>query len=125
MDKRQIVDHAWRNGEPGIIFMDRLNRDNVTPTQGEIESTNPCGEQPLLPYESCNLGSINLVKMLRKTLTGYEFDFGLIGETVEKAVHFLDNVIEANNYPLEKIGETTRASRKIGLGVMGLSLIHI
>lgn len=114
-----IVDHAWRNGEPGIIFLDRLNRDNSIPTAGEIESTNPCGEQPLLPYESCNLGSINLVKMLRKTLTGYEFDYPLLEDTVKKAVHFLDNVIEANNYPLDIISETTRASRKIGLGVMG------
>ncbi len=114
-----IVDHAWRNGEPGIIFLDRVNRDNVVPTAGEIESTNPCGEQPLLPYESCNLGSINLTRMLRQTLTGWEFDYRLLESTVDLAVHFLDNVIEANNYPLDVIAETTRSTRKIGLGVMG------
>ncbi|MCI8594995.1 MAG: vitamin B12-dependent ribonucleotide reductase [Oscillospiraceae bacterium] len=117
----EIVDSAWRTGEPGIIFLDRLNRDNVVPSQGEIESTNPCGEQPLLPYEACNLGSINLVAHLKQTANGWALDEKKLEGTIRTAVHFLDNVIEMNKYPLPEIDKMTRATRKIGLGVMGFA----
>ena len=116
-----IVGSAWQTGEPGIIFLDRLNRDNAVPSLGEIESTNPCGEQPLLPYESCNLGSVNLVNHLKQEDGRYVLDREKLAETIRDAVHFLDNVIDANKYPLDEIDRVTKLTRKIGLGVMGFA----
>ena len=122
-----LVKKAWQSGDPGIVFLDRINRDNPTPDQGEIESTNPCGEQPLLPYEACNLGSINLSCFFVPGHNGSAdparegIDWAELKRVVHLSVRFLDNVIDASRFPLESISETVRKNRKIGLGVMGFA----
>ncbi|MBA4387008.1 MAG: ribonucleoside-diphosphate reductase, adenosylcobalamin-dependent, partial [Verrucomicrobia bacterium] len=116
-----IVERAWQTGEPGLIFLDRVNEDNPTPHVGEIEATNPCGEQPLLPYESCNLGSINVSKFVKMQPSGPAFNFDAYRSVIHTAVRFLDNIIDINRYPIPETAAISRNNRKIGLGMMGFA----
>lgn len=115
----KIVDSAWQTGDPGLIFIDTINRSNPTPALGKIESTNPCGEVPLLPFEPCNLGSVNLLKFTQQTNGSSQVDWKRLEEVIKIAIRFLDNVIEVNNYILPEIKNMALGNRKIGLGVMG------
>jgi len=117
----RIVQSAWKTGDPGLLFLDEINRRNPTARLGPIESTNPCGEVVLHPYESCNLGSINLTRILEKSGSNHRIDWGKLRKLVRLAVRFLDNVVDANHYPLPAIARMTRSNRKIGLGVMGFA----
>ena len=117
-----ITRSAWETGDPGLVFSDRINEDNPNPQLGRIESTNPCGEQPLLPFESCNLASINLARMTRQADNGAAaIDWQILDDTIDTAVHLLDNVIDMNRYPIPEIEAMTRQTRRIGLGVMGFA----
>lgn len=116
-----LINNAWQNGDPGIIFLDKINADNPTPALGEIESTNPCGEQPLLPMEACNLGSINLALFVKETGDKLEIDYDDLEKVVHSAMHFLDNTIDMSIFPLPEIKKMVQGNRKVGLGVMGFA----